>query len=131
MALPTPLPVPTTGAPLATPGAGPSAAPVGIPGVAQLAQRGNMNGQLPQGMQGMLLFLAGIGFPEFVRSIDKMKGPQAKKGALGKEATANPAMTNPLAAQMIAKMAAMRGGPGGAPMGAPAPAPNPMAMFAR
>ena len=137
-------PVPPQGTP---PGAGPS--PMGVPGLAQIMQRGAppgaptpgaQGGGIPPAMQQMLLFLAGIGFPQFAATLDKMK-PKEPKTPSAKDAAANPAMTNPAQAQMIAKLAAMRAQGGGAPPmpgmppggGAPggAPAPNPMAMFGR
>lgn len=88
---------------------------------------------MPQGMQEFMIFLAGLGFPEFARTMDKMRNPHPKgqKGAMGKEAAGNPAMTNPGQAQMIARLAQMRQQAGAQPGGAPpAPTQNPLA-FAR
>lgn len=135
MMQPPPMPGPTGSPPAPAGGAGPS--PMGVPALAPLAQRSanGAQGMIPQQLQAMMLFLAGMGLPELARSLDRMKPKEpGHKGQLAKEATANPGMTNSLQAQMIAKLAAARGA-GGAPGGVQgaipgaAPAANPMAMF--
>ena len=128
--------VPPHALPTPMPGAGPSpmpgapAAPPGVPGMNMLAAKGAGGAQSPAGM-AMLLFLAGMGYPEYVRAMDKQRNPGGHKSAAGKEAAANPQMTNPAAAAQLAQLAALkRQMPGtGVPMAAPPP--NPMAMFGR
>ena len=85
---------------------------------------------MPSGMQQFLIFLAGMGFPEFERTMNKMRNPHGKQGAggksaLGKEAAGNPNQTQ-VAQQMLAQLAARRAQgmqPG------PVPQPNPLAQL--
>lgn len=127
---PTTMP-PTGGAP--APGAAP--APMGAPALAGLGARGaqGIGGMIPQQLQALMLFLAGMGLPVLSQTLERMRPkPPGGKGQLGKEAAANPQMTNSLQAQMLAKLAAARGGGGAVPPGQPGavPAANPLAMFA-
>lgn len=127
---PTTMP-PTGGAP--APGAAP--APMGAPALAGLGARGaqGIGGMIPQQLQALMLFLAGMGLPVLSQTLERMRPkPPGGKGQLGKEAAANPQMTNTLQAQMLAKLAAARGGGGAVPPGQPGavPAANPLAMFA-
>lgn len=73
----------------------------------------------PQSMGGdlqqmLLMFLAGMGFPHFEATINKLrKGPNDQKG-IKKDAANSPQQMNPMMAMMLAKAAQARGGmPGG------------------
>ena len=75
--------------------------------------------QSPQSMgndlqQMLLMFLAGMGFPHFEATINKLrKNPNEQKG-VKKDAANSPQQMNPMMAMMLAKAAQARGGmPGG------------------
>lgn len=64
--------------------------------------------------QMLLYFLAGVGFPHFEATINKLrKNPNEQKG-IKKDAANSPQQMNPMMAMMLAKAAQARGGmPGG------------------
>lgn len=133
MPIPMTLPVaqPTMpGAGVPPPGPGAAAASLGNP-LAALAGAGGGGSGMPGGMQQFLIFLAGMGFPEFERTMTKMRNPHGKQGgksALGKEAAGNPNQTQ-VSQQLLAQLAARRAQ---AQMGAGAaqqPQPNPLAQL--
>ncbi len=126
---------PPAGAMPPAPGAAPPAAAMGAPALAGLARSpvNAMQGMIPPQLQALMLFLAGMGLPVLSQTMERMRPkPPGGKGQLGKEAAANPQMTNALQAQMIAKLAAARGAGASPAPGMPgaAPAANPLAMFA-
>lgn len=112
-----------------------------------LAQRGSAPGMPDNAMQ-MLMFMAGMGFPEFVRSMDKLKGEKRSHHAQGMKGDAQTSggMAPPLQlAQLLARQQQMQqmfsalkpggmgamgamgmggGLPGGAPAGPPAGMPG-------
>lgn len=74
----------------------------------------------PQSMGGdlqqmLLMFLAGMGFPHFEATINKLrKGPNDQKGVKKDAANSPQQQMNPMMAMMLAKAAQARGGmPGG------------------
>lgn len=127
---------PVGATPAPAPSAAPPGAPMGAPALAGLARApvNAMQGIIPPQLQALMLFLAGMGLPVLSQTLERMKPkpPGGGKGQLGKEAAANPQMTNSLQAQMIAKLAAARGAGASPAPGLPsaAPAANPLAMFA-
>lgn len=100
-----------------------------IPGLGNLAQRAAQPG-MPDNAMSMLLFMAGMGFPEMVRSMDKLRGDKGKshkqQGMQGDAAQSN-GMAPPIPlAQMIARQAQMQKAmgalmPSGMAAGAPMP----------
>ena len=74
---------------LPTPAAGPGMSPGGAPNpMAMLAGRGAPGGGLPPQQMQMLMFLAGMGFPEFAKSMNSMKPKEPKHGQTGTAADA-------------------------------------------
>ena len=102
--------------------------------MAALAQRGASPGVPDEAMQ-MLMFLAGMGFPEFARTIDKIRGPQTKDhhgkqtGMKGDAATSGGMAPSPQMLQMLQQRMAMAkalpqlgaGGQAAMPLGMPMP----------
>jgi len=107
----------------------------GMNPMAMLAQRG-AGGAVPDQVMQFLTFMAGMGFPEFVRSIEKMRGPKEshkKQTPMQQDAAMSGGMAPPpQIAQMLAQRAAMAkampalgaGGAMAAPMGGGAGIPS-------
>lgn len=88
-----------------------------------LTQRG-LKGELPPQAMTILTFLAGVGLEPFSKAMERVRGPQAKAGAMGRDARgAGQQSTSPQMAQ-LARLMMQRGQMPGmsTPMGAP-PAP--------
>lgn len=121
MPLPGMTPPPTGGAGMPPQTAVPGAAPSGGPGgmmdfgkmMGALTQRG-MNGQLPPEAMTLLVFLAGTGFENFARTMEKLRGPKPTATSRDASRGAPGAAVPPNIAQ-LAQLAALRGGVGGAP----------------
>lgn len=88
-----------------------------------LTQRG-LQGQLPPQAMTILAFLAGAGLDTFSKAMERIRGPQAKGGAVAKDArSAGQQGMSPQMAQIAQAMMRRGQQPGmNTPMGAP-PAP--------
>lgn len=90
--------------------------PPGVMGGAQnpmaaLMQRGK-GGGLPDPMMMFLTFSAGVGFPELIRAIEKMrKPPDGNKGGKGVSADAQRAPMQSIPPQLAQMLAARQAGP--------------------
>jgi len=105
--------IPGGGMPL---GAMPPAAPA-MPGAANplaaLAGRGAPGGGLPDSQMKLLMFLAGMGFPEFAKSMNSMK-PKEPKAGHGLPADAARAPGQAMIPPQLLQAALSRGGMPGA-----------------
>jgi hypothetical protein len=94
------------------PGAG-MGMPMRLPPPPMAGGAGEEAGAGGGGFQSILMFLAGMGFPELVANIQKLRGPQAAKGKGGAQAPgpgAHPMMGGlpPQIAQLMAQRAALQ-----------------------